>query len=93
MLSVVDMFAAAAAQPQVGVGRDGHLLLCGPPLVQLGGHFPLQQPLMGHLVPQSVNMWMGCAPEGARRTALDAAFAVVACQYSSCEYGLLMVRL
>eukprot|EP00882_Tetradesmus_deserticola_P027952 GHRQ01031102.1.p1 GENE.GHRQ01031102.1~~GHRQ01031102.1.p1 ORF type:complete len:420 (+),score=173.59 GHRQ01031102.1:80-1261(+) len=49
---------------EVGVGRDGHPLLYGAPLVQLEGQFPLLQPLMGHMVPQSVNMWMGCAPEG-----------------------------
>uniref|UniRef100_A0A383WCI6 JmjC domain-containing protein n=1 Tax=Tetradesmus obliquus TaxID=3088 RepID=A0A383WCI6_TETOB len=49
---------------EVGVGRDGHPLLYGAPLVQLEGRFPLLQPLMGNLVPQSVNMWMGCAPEG-----------------------------
>lgn len=57
------------AAVQVGVGRDGHPLLYGAPLVQLEGRFPLLQPLMGHLVPQSVNMWMGCAPEGERNTA------------------------
>jgi hypothetical protein len=63
---------------QVGVGRDGHPLLYGAPLVQLEGQFPLLQPLMGHLVPQSVNMWMGCAPEGERtQTAAQPAAAAV----------------
>lgn len=50
--------------PQVGVGHDGHPLLYGPPLVDMEGCFPLQQPLLQNLVPQSINMWMGCAPEG-----------------------------
>lgn len=31
--------------------------------------FPLQQPLLPHLVPQSINMWMGCAPKGAHQQA------------------------
>lgn len=58
---------APAGAAQVGVGRDGHPLLYGPPLIQLAGAFPLEQPLMGQLVPQSINVWMGCAPEGAQR--------------------------
>jgi hypothetical protein len=45
---------------------------------------------MGHLVPQSVNMWMGCAPEGTRG---NAAAAVVAWQYSSCQSVRPMVQL
>eukprot|EP00775_Hariotina_reticulata_P000764 gene764-1071_t len=49
---------------EVGVGRDGHPLLYGPPVLQLTDVVPQQQPLMGHLVPQSINMWMGCAPQG-----------------------------
>lgn len=65
MLASADVCPAALLLPwQVGVGRDGHPLLYGPPLVQLAGEFPLQPPLMGNLVPQSVNMWMGCAPDG-----------------------------
>ena len=49
---------------QVGVGHDGHPLLYGAPLVELDDSFPLQQPLLPQLAPQSINMWMGCAPEG-----------------------------
>jgi hypothetical protein len=49
---------------QVGVGHDGHPLLYGAPLVDLEDCFPLQQPLLQELAPQSINMWMGCAPEG-----------------------------
>ncbi|KAF8072806.1 jmj4 [Scenedesmus sp. PABB004] len=49
---------------EVGVGSDGHPLLYGAPLAALEGRFPLRQRLMGQLVPQSINMWMGCAPEG-----------------------------
>lgn len=57
-------FVCRAVCCQVGVGHDGHPLLYGPPLVDLQGSFPLEQPLMPHLVPQSINMWMGCAPGG-----------------------------
>lgn len=46
------------------MAHDGHPLLYGPPLVDLQGSCPLEQPLMPHLVPQSINMWMGCAPGG-----------------------------
>jgi hypothetical protein len=49
---------------QVGVGHDGHPLLYSAPLVGMEGSFPLEQPLLKHLAPQSINMWMGCAPEG-----------------------------
>jgi hypothetical protein len=49
---------------QVPTCPDGHPHLYGPPLDHLAGHFPLQQPLMGRLVPQAINMWMGCAAEG-----------------------------
>jgi hypothetical protein len=56
--------APLALPLQVGVGRDGHPLLYGPPMVDMDDSFPLQQPLLKHLVPQSINMWMGCAPDG-----------------------------
>jgi hypothetical protein len=49
---------------EVGVARDGHPLLYAPPLLQLAGQFPARQALMGNLVPQAINMWMGCAPKG-----------------------------
>jgi hypothetical protein len=33
-------------------------------VAQLAGPLPLQPALMGNLVPQSINLWMGAAQEG-----------------------------
>ena len=46
------------------VGPDGHAELTAPPVTQLLRHLPLQLGLLPHLVPQSINMWMGAAPDG-----------------------------
>ncbi|GBF92068.1 hypothetical protein Rsub_04415 [Raphidocelis subcapitata] len=46
------------------VAPDGHPELTAPPVTQLLGHLPLQPAPLPHLVPQSINMWMGAATEG-----------------------------
>lgn len=46
------------------MGPDGHPEVLAPPAAQLASDFPLQPALLGSLVPQQVNIWMGCAPEG-----------------------------
>ncbi|KAK9814629.1 hypothetical protein WJX72_009022 [[Myrmecia] bisecta] len=50
---------------QVGVDADGHPALCGPPVSSLQQDLPLRPSLMGHLVPQQLNLWMGHTSEGA----------------------------
>ncbi|KAI8469384.1 MAG: cupin-like domain-containing protein [Monoraphidium minutum] len=49
---------------QVAVAPDGHAELAAPPVAQLLPLLPLRPPQVPHLVPQSINMWMGAAPEG-----------------------------
>jgi len=46
------------------LGPDGHPEVLAPPTAQLAADFPLQPALLGNLVPQQINIWMGCAPEG-----------------------------
>mmetsp|Transcript_1078 Transcript_1078/g.2439 ORF Transcript_1078/g.2439 Transcript_1078/m.2439 type:complete len:568 (-) Transcript_1078:296-1999(-) len=51
---------------QVSVSkRDGHPELWGEPLCRLTQDFTPCPSLMGGLVPQQVNLWMGCAKDGA----------------------------
>lgn len=49
---------------QVPVAPDGHPHLWAPPISCVARLLPLQPPLMGHLVPQAINVWMGAAQEG-----------------------------
>ena len=60
------MNATASPPRQVPVAPDGHPALMAEPLLSLAaaGDFPAAPALAGHLVPQSVNLWMGAAPEG-----------------------------
>lgn len=44
---------------------DGHPELWAPPVSLLAGDIPLRPQLMGNLVPQQINIWMGFAPDGA----------------------------
>jgi hypothetical protein len=55
--------------PQVKTASDGHPELCAAPVSCLLDSLPLQPSITGHLVPQSINMWMGAAQEGAQRWA------------------------
>ena len=48
----------------VAVAPDGHPELCAAPVAQLQGDFPLRPALLGNLVPQQLNLWMGAAPAG-----------------------------
>lgn len=48
------------------MGPDGHPELAAAPVTQLLPHLPLNPDPIPHLVPQSVNMWMGAAPNGER---------------------------
>jgi hypothetical protein len=50
---------------QVAVGEDGHPEVYGPPIQELAGDLPLRPSLLGNLVPQQINLWAGCAPDGA----------------------------
>ena len=49
---------------QVATGEDGHPEVLSQPLSDLAADFPVQPALLGNLVPQQVNLWAGCAPEG-----------------------------
>lgn len=68
-----DLVAAAAGgdaslyltTQEAAVGPDGHPEVFAPPASRLAADFPLRPALLGALVPQAVNVWMGCAPEGA----------------------------
>ncbi|KAK9811206.1 hypothetical protein WJX73_010422 [Symbiochloris irregularis] len=49
----------------VGVDQsDGHPELFAPPMSLLHDDFPLQPCIMGNLIPQQINMWMGHSPSG-----------------------------
>ena len=46
-------------------GADGIPVVMAEPLTSLAADFPLGPALLGNLVPQAVNLWMGHAPDGA----------------------------
>jgi len=46
-------------------GADGIPVVMAEPLTSLAADFPLRPALLGNLVPQAVNLWMGHAPDGA----------------------------
>ncbi|BDA43071.1 probable bifunctional peptidase and (3S)-lysyl hydroxylase Jmjd7 at N-terminal half [Coccomyxa sp. Obi] len=50
---------------EVDIGQDGQPELYAPPVAQLASDFPVQPSLLGNLVPHQINLWMGCAPNGA----------------------------
>ncbi len=50
----------------VGVAADGHPELFAAPVTQLAADVLLQPAVMGGLIPQQLNMWMGHAVDGAR---------------------------
>lgn len=66
-LAVDDALPRFSSSPQVKTASDGHPELCAAPVCCLLDSLPLQPSIMGHLVPQSINMWMGAAQEGALR--------------------------
>ena len=47
------------------VGPDGHPEVLASPTAALADDFPMQPALLGALVPQQINIWMGAAAEGA----------------------------
>lgn len=47
------------------LGPDGHPEALAPPALSLAQDVPLRPALLGRLVPQQINLWMGCAPDGA----------------------------
>lgn len=62
-LSKGDTSLYMTTQP-VAPAPDGHPEIMAPPTSYLATDFPIQPEILGNLVPQQVNMWMGCAPEG-----------------------------
>ena len=46
-------------------GPDGFPAVMAEPLTTLAADFPLRPALLGNLVPEAVNLWMGHAPDGA----------------------------
>ena len=46
-------------------GADGIPALMAEPLTSLAADFPVRPALLGTLVPEAVNLWMGHAPDGA----------------------------
>ena len=53
-----------AVGKQVRTDVEGHPEVMAAPLEQLRADFPLVPELLGNLVPQQINLWMGCAPDG-----------------------------
>lgn len=47
------------------LGPDGYPEIWASPVSLLAADLPLRPKLFGDLVPQSINIWMGCAPQGA----------------------------
>ncbi|KAK9868966.1 hypothetical protein WJX84_003684 [Apatococcus fuscideae] len=50
---------------QLRTARDGYPECLGQPLTLLAADFPLRPKLMGGLLPQQINIWMGAAKNGA----------------------------
>ena len=48
----------------VPTAPDGHPALYASPVAELAGDFPLMPRIMGRLVPQSINLWLGAATDG-----------------------------
>jgi len=48
----------------VAPAPDGFPEIMAPPTSYLATDFPIQPEVLGNLIPQQVNIWMGCAPEG-----------------------------
>ena len=71
------------------MGADGHAEVVASPLTELcaAGDLPLQPALMGHLVPQQLNLWMGAAQQGALQ-----AFAFGTDVYTGCRTEALLCR-
>lgn len=69
----------AASATQVAVASDGHPDLCAPPVLQLLGDLPLQPQIMGALVPQQINLWMGHAKDGMLCTCILANMSISVC--------------
>ncbi len=49
---------------QLRTKRNSYPACLGEPLKYLAPDFPLQPKLMGNLLPQQINMWMGAATDG-----------------------------
>mmetsp|Transcript_9372 Transcript_9372/g.26765 ORF Transcript_9372/g.26765 Transcript_9372/m.26765 type:complete len:633 (+) Transcript_9372:184-2082(+) len=49
---------------EVSAAPDGFPRLHAEPISSLIGDLPLRPGLLGSLVPQSINLWMGCSPKG-----------------------------
>jgi len=49
----------------VAAAADGFPELHAGPVSRLSTDFPARPALLGGLVPQNINLWMGCAPDGA----------------------------
>ncbi|GAB4814761.1 hypothetical protein N2152v2_001807 [Parachlorella kessleri] len=49
---------------QVAIGEDGHPEVYGHPITQLARDLPVRPALLGNLIPQQINIWAGCAPDG-----------------------------
>ncbi len=62
-LSKGDTSLYMTTQP-VAPAPDGHPEIMAPPTSNLASDFPVQPEILGNLVPQQVNIWMGSAPEG-----------------------------
>ncbi|PRW60895.1 ion channel [Chlorella sorokiniana] len=48
----------------VGMAADGHPKVYASPIAELAGDIPLVPHIMGKLVPQQINIWMGAAQDG-----------------------------
>jgi hypothetical protein len=62
-LSKGDTSLYMTTQP-VAPAPDGHPEIMAPPTSYVATDFPIQPEILGNLVPQQVNIWMGCAPKG-----------------------------
>lgn len=58
---------------------DGHPALYASPVDALAPDIPLSPRLMGRLVPQSINLWLGATPHGGQQPALAPWALAAAC--------------
>lgn len=54
----------ACVSSQAAMGPDGLPMIWGEPVASLSGNIPRQPCLLGSLVPQKINLWMGRTTQG-----------------------------
>lgn len=60
----VGVVCCLACGQELEIGVDDRLSIASNPVTQLMGDFPLRPALLGKLVPQNLNLWMGRSKAG-----------------------------